>query len=428
MMMEELDIQQRLARYIGQETEYWDFWGAIRIVKNGKTLWENSRGYSCAEFGVKNTMSTRFTIASVTKQFTAFAVMLLYDRGLLSPDADANAYLPEDMQIPAGITVHDLLAHTSGLYNFYNFEDDFYIGEDRLPYDRKAFLSKWILKQPMNAPGESFNYNNSNYNLLAWIIEYVSKQSYADFLRENIFLPLGMAGTVFDDGMAVHENKANNYMHDYGKTVRVPYVNNMFLMGAGALVSNCDDLQKWYECLKEGKLLSAKAYKRFFAENMHHYCCGLERHERNGATTYIHGGIANGIAANTQYFFEDDICIIILSNNESLNQFRLGEGIADILYGKEPKHAVRPDEVPVSEEDLRKFTGTYLPGKIHIELKDGKLYLVRVNQNIHIELYCIGPNTFIRRHEEQSYTHNLLPEGTEKPAVWGYELISKEFV
>ena len=427
-MMDECEIQQRLAEFINSETEYWDFWGAIRVAKGGKTLWEMSRGYSCAEFGVKNTISTRFTIASVTKQFTAFAIMLLYDRGFLSPDADANVYLPEDLQIPAGITVHDLLAHISGLYNFYNFEDDFYIGEDRLPYDRKAFLSKWILKQPVNPPGESFSYNNSNYNLLAWIIEHVSKQSYANFLRENIFLPLRMADTMFDDGMAVLENKANNYMHDYGQPVRVPYVNNLFLTGAGALVSNCDDLQKWYECLKQRKLLSEKAYQRYLAENMNHYCYGLERHDRNGVTMYAHGGDANGIAACTQYFFEDDICIIILSNNESLNQYRLGEGIACILYGKEPKHAVRPDEIPVPEEDLRKFTGTYLPGKIQMEMKDGKLYLVRVNQNIHIELYCIGPNTFIRRHEEQSYTHNLLPEGAEKPTVWGFELISKAFV
>ena len=278
----------------------------------------------------------------------------------------------------------------------------------------------------MNTPGEAFNYNNSNYNLLAWIIEHVSMQSYAEFLRKNIFLPLGMVNTVFDDGLAVLENKANNYMHDYGETVRVPYVNNLFLMGAGALVSNCDDLQKWYDCLKQRKLLSAKAYQRFFAENLNHYCYGLERHDRNGITMYAHGGDANGIAAYTQYFFEDDLCILILSNNESLNQYRLGEGIAEIMYGKEPKAIVKPDDVPVSEENLRKFTGTYLPGKIHMEVKNGKLYLVRVNQNIHIELYCISPNTFIRRHEEQSYTHNLLPEGAEKPAVWGYELISKD--
>ena len=115
-MMDEHGIQQRLAEFVGQETEYWDFWGAIRVIRNGKILWETSRGYSCAEFGVKNTMATRFTVASVTKQFTAFAVMLLADRGLLCLEADANTYLPEDMQIPAGITVHHLLAHTSGLF------------------------------------------------------------------------------------------------------------------------------------------------------------------------------------------------------------------------------------------------------------------------------------------------------------------------
>ena len=81
-MTEEQNIQQRLAEFISRETEYWDFWGTIRIVKGGNILWETSCGYAGAEFGVRNTMSTRFTIASVTKQFTAFAVMLLYDRGL----------------------------------------------------------------------------------------------------------------------------------------------------------------------------------------------------------------------------------------------------------------------------------------------------------------------------------------------------------
>lgn len=426
--MKKYEMQQFLKEFIEQEINYWDFFGVIRVVKGGKTIYETSRGYSCVEFGVENTMSTRFTVASVTKQFTAFAIMLLYDRGMLALDADANAYLPKDMQIPFGITVHDLLAHTSGLYNFYNFEDDFYIGADRLPYDRKAFFHDWVLKQPMKAPGESFNYNNSNYNLLAWIIEHIAKQPYADFLRENIFLPLDMVNTGFDDGMAVLANKANNYMHDYGKLVRVPYVNNLFLMGAGALVTDCEDLQKWYGCLKQRKLLSEQAYNRFFAENQCHYCYGLERHDRDGVTMYAHGGDANGIAAYTQYFFEDDICIIVLSNNESLNQYRLGEDIANILYDKEPNNIVKPDEVPVSEEDLQKFTGTYLPGKIHIEVKNGKLYLVRVNQNIHIELYCVGPNTFMRRYEEQGNPHKLLPEGADKPAVWGYKFVSKEFI
>ena len=79
-MMDERGIQWRLAEFIGRETAYWDFWSVIRVIKDGKILWETSRGYACAEFGVKNTMATRFTVASVTKQFTAFAEMLLHDR------------------------------------------------------------------------------------------------------------------------------------------------------------------------------------------------------------------------------------------------------------------------------------------------------------------------------------------------------------
>ncbi len=426
--MKDPGIQQRLTEYVEREIESWDFSGVIRIVKDGKIIWETSRGYSCVEFEVKNTMSTRFTTASVTKQFTAFAIMLLYDREILDLDADANTYLPAGMQIPSGITVHNLLTHTSGLYNFYNFEDEFYIGADRLPFDKRAFFNNWILKQPILAPGKSFNYNNSNYNLLAWMIEKTAGQSYAVFLRENIFCPLGMENTVFDDGVSVHANKAQNYMRDYGKLVHVPYVNNLFLMGAAALITDCGDLQLWYDCLKQKKMLSEQAFNRFFAENMCHYCYGLERHDRNGVIMYAHGGDANGIAAYTQYFFEDDICIIILSNNESLNQYRLGENIADILYGKEPNHPVKPDEVPVSEEEMQKFIGTYLPGKIHIEMHSGKLYLVRVNQNIHIELYCIGPNTFIRRYEEQGNPYMLLDNGADRPAVWGYKLMGKEFI
>lgn len=421
-------IQTDLTKYVSQEIDYWDFSGVIRIIKNGEVFWETCRGYSNIEFSIPNTMDTRFTVGSVTKQFTAFAIMILCDRGLLRLDDEANHYLPLDMQIHQGITVHDLLAHTSGLYNYYNFEDDFYIGEDRLPYNKKAFVDNWINKEPVQPAGTGFNYNNSNYNILAWIIENVSKQSYMDFLYENIFLPLEMNNTEFDNGTDIIFNKANNYMHDYGKMVRTPYVNNLFHIGAGSLVTNCSDLQKWYECLKQRKLLSGQTYDRYFTENMNRYCYGLECYNVNGVIKYAHGGDFNGIAAYVQYFFEDDICILVLSNTESLNQYRLGNAIADIMYGGNPEHKIKPAEVPISEEELQKYTGTYLPGKVQIEVKNGKLYLVRVNQNIHIEMYCIGQDTFLRRLEEASTPHVLWKAGAEKPAVWGFERVSKEFI
>lgn len=422
------DIQKKLNDYINEEINYWDFSGVIRITHKGKTIYEISRGYANIEFNIENTMDTRFSVASITKQFTAFAIMILYDRGLLKLYEKANRYLPPSLQLPCDITVHDLLSHTSGLHNNYNFEDDFYVYEDRLPYNKEDFFKNWILKEPIGKAGTCFDYNNSNYTLLAWIIEYVSGQTYNDFLISNIFSPLGMSNSTYDDGQSIIMNKASNYMHDYGNLVKVPYTNNLFGIGAGSLVTNCDDLQRWYECLREHKILSSKAYEIYFAENENHYCYGLERYEEYDTIKYAHGGDNLGISAYTQYFFEEDICIVIISNTESLDQYRFGNALTAIMHKCEAEHARRTKEIILLPTELEQYTGTYLPGKIHIEQKNGKLYLVRVNQNIHIEAYCVKKHCFKRRYEEQQSVHNLLPDGAAKPSVWGYEMISKDFI
>ena len=422
------DIQNKLSDYISTELDYWDFSGVVRVIQKGEVIYETSRGYANIEFGIKNNMTTRFTVGSVTKQFTAFAIMILYERGLLQLGESANRYLPLNMQLPSDITIHNLLSHTSGLHNNYNFEDDFYVGEDRKPYNKEAFFRDWIIKEPINNPGEEFGYNNSNYNLLAWIIENVSGQTYNDFLVENIFSRLGMNNSIFDNGQDILQNKANNYMRDYGVLVRVPYTNNLFSIGAGALVTNCDDLQRWYECLKNREILSEQSYEIYLAENRNHYCYGLERYDEDGKIKYAHGGDILGVSALTQYYFGEDICIIIISNTESLDQYRFGNGIAAIMHNGTAQNSHRPEEIVLSPDELQKYTGTYLPGKIHIEQKNGRLYLVRVNQNIHIELYCVGKNSFKRRYEEQQTVHKLIADGALKPSVWGYELVSTDLL
>ncbi len=134
------EMQKSLNRYLIAEMDDWDFSGVVSVIQNGGILFEASRGYANLEFGIPNTMETRFTVASVAKQFTAFAIMMLYDRGLIQLDKKANRYLPPNMQLPSEITAHHLLSHTSGLHNNYNFEDDFYVGEDRKPYDQERFF------------------------------------------------------------------------------------------------------------------------------------------------------------------------------------------------------------------------------------------------------------------------------------------------
>lgn len=422
------EIQKKLNDYAVCEMNYWDFFGVIRVIHKGEILFEASRGYSSLEHNIKNNIETRFTVASVTKQFTAFAIMILYDRGLLNLHETANCYLPSNMQLPSEISIHNLLTHTSGLYNYYNFEDDFYVGDDKMPYDKNDFFTRWICKKPIAPVGTEYNYNNSNYNLLAWVIEYVSGQSYAEFIKNNIFEPLGMKNSEFDDGQNLMINKANNYMRNYGVWVRPPYVNNLFHIGAGCLVTDCDDLKKWYECLKNRRLLSENAYGIYLRENKNNYCYGLERHNENGRVNYSHGGDFMGVSAYTQYFFDDDTCIIILSNNESLNQYRFGNALSIIINGGQPKPSYKLAEIPVSVESLKQYTGTYLSGKIHMEVKNNKLYIVRVNQNIHIELCCIGQNSFIRKYEEQQQPHILLSENDLTPSIWGFKLISKQCI
>lgn len=423
-----MDIRQTLSEYTVSETEYWDFSGVIRILRKGNILFETCRGCANIEFNVEISMSTRFSVASVAKQFTAFAVMLLYDRKLLRLYEPACHYLPSHLRLPADITVHHLLSHTSGLHNNYNFEDDFYVGEDRKPYNRTDFFNRWIIREPIKKPGEEFDYNNSNYTLLAWIIEYISGQSYDTFITENIFTPLGMDDSAFDDGQKILVRKADNYMRDYGNPVRVPYTNNLFGMGAGSLVTNCDDLGKWYECLRDQKLLSASAYNIFFTENRNHYCYGLERYAEDGRTKYCHGGDFLGISAYIQYYFDEDTCIMILSNTESLDQYRLGNDLAAILHGRQPSPSRREREISLTSAQLQRYTGTYLPGKIQIEQKNGKLYLVRINQNIHIELYCVGKHRFKRYYEEQQGVHTLLSEDDQEPSVWGYTRVHTDTI
>lgn len=422
------EIQKKLNEFINEEMDYWDFSGVVRVIQNGEAICEASRGYANIEFGINNNMTTCFMVASVAKQFTAFAIMILWDKGLLELDEKANRYLPSNLQLPSDITVHHLLSHTSGLHNNYNFEDDFYVGEDRKPYNKESFFRNWIIKEPIGKPGEEFNYNNSNYTLLAWIIEHVSGQTYNDFLTTNVFSKLGMNNSIYDNGLDIIPNKASNYMRDYGVLVRVPYTNNLFGIGAGSLVTNCDDLQRWYECLKNRKILSSEAYELYFAENKNHYCYGLERTEEYGTIKYAHGGDILGVSAYTQYYFKEDICIIIITNTESLDQYRFGNALAAIMHNCEVENSRRTDGIVVSSAELEQYTGTYLPGKIQIEQKNGKLYLVRVNQNIHIEVYCVGKNCFKRRYEEQQTVHNLLPDGAVNPSVWGYERISKDLL
>ncbi|MFC5602314.1 serine hydrolase domain-containing protein [Sporosarcina koreensis] len=410
----------KLETYINKYIELWDFYGVIQVIQKGEVLFENAYGYASIEFGIKNDMDSRFSIASLSKQFTAFAIMLLYDKKMLDIDKPANLYLPSDMQIDESITIHHLLSHTSGLYNFTNFEDDFFAGYNRMDYSRIDFFQKYINKKPTKPEGTEFDYNNSNYNLLAWIIENVSGETYGDFLRNHIFFPLHMLNSDVDDGSKTIKNRSSNYVKDFDATIKSPYFNEKFSIGAGAIVVNCEDMYKWFMCLRDRKLLSEKVFIRFFSVNQNNYCYGLEHHHVYGTNRYSHGGDHLGISTFMQSFFEEDICIIILSNNEAINQYRLGNAISDILHHVEVAAPTKYQEVPLNKSQLEKYCGTYLKDKIEVESINGKLYFTRFAGNLHIEIYPVGEGEFVRRYYDQLNPYSIIEEENGYLSFFGY--------
>ncbi|WP_062107494.1 serine hydrolase domain-containing protein [Bacillus niameyensis] len=410
----------KLEAYINQYLQLWDFYGVIQVTKKDEVLYEKAQGYASIEFGIKNDISSCFSIASMTKQFTAFAIMLLYDNKLLDIDRPAQRYLPDDVRIDESITVHHLLSHTSGLYNFHSFESDFFAGYNRMNYSRNEFFQRYINKQPATPAGKEYDYNNSNYNLLAWIIEYVSGEKYEDYIRNNIFLPLNMLNSAVDDGCKPIYKRSCNYSRDFDATIKSPYYNEKFSIGAGAIVSNCDDLFKWYTCLRDRKILSQKTYARFFNVNKNHYCYGLEHHHIYGTDRYSHGGDHLGISTYMQNYFDEDICIIILSNNEAIDQYRLGNAISDILHYVEVDAPKKHVEFFMNHTKLQEYCGTYLKDKIQVELINGKLYFTRFSGNLHIEIYPVGEGRFVRRYSDQVHPYSINKDENGKMMFFGY--------
>ncbi|MEI2395990.1 MULTISPECIES: serine hydrolase domain-containing protein [Paenibacillus] len=417
-------ISVKLENYINKYLELWDFYGVIQVTRKGEVLFEKACGYASIEFGIKNDIHSRFSLASMSKQFTAFAVMLLHDRKMLDVDASAQLYLPADLRIDESITVHHLLSHTSGLYNFYNFENDFFGGYNRMNYSQTEYFQQYINKNPTKPAGTEYDYNNSNYNLLAWIIEHVTGERYGDFIRKHLFLPLNMLNTTVDDDSVTIANRSNNYAKDFAETVKSPYYNEKFSIGAGGIVSNCEDLHKWYTCLRDRKLLTPEAYTRFLSENDNNYCYGLEHHHLYGQDRYAHGGDHLGVSTYMQNFFAEDICIIILSNNEAINQYRLGNTISDIVHNVEVEAPVRHTELHLSERSLRMYCGTYLEDKIQIEFINGKLYFTRFSGNFHIELYPVSEGEFVQRYYDQNHPYRIAENDLGEMTFFGHTRIT----
>lgn len=413
-----------IQEYMDHYTSIFSFTGVISVIKHGKTLFQNAYGEANLEFNIPNSLETKFTLASVSKQFTAFAILQLFDKGLIDLDLPVNNYLPETVKVDNRITIHHLLSHTSGLKNFYTFEDDYFQILDRSNYNRDKFFNRYFKQALAFEPGSKFEYNNAGYNLLAWLIEKVSEMSFQEYLTEHVFKQIGMIDTYLDNDQDIIKNKAYSYTRNGNEIIRCPYYNEKYSIGAGAIVSNCKDLKKWYECLKEKKILSPKAYERYFSTNLNNYCYGLNKDVKHDKTRFYHGGDHLGSLALVQYFFDEDICIIILANSDTSNQYRMGNAISDIIFKGETELVEVEEEIQLDENLAKVYEGVYLEEKIELRRTDNEWKFVRYDDNLHISIYPIGNHKFAAKWFDRLTPYTLSEEdGNFK--LFGFSKVKK---
>jgi CubicO group peptidase (beta-lactamase class C family) len=331
---------EREDAYIRSEVTKHFFRGSVLIGIDGKIVFEKAYGLGDEEWGANNTVHTKFRIASLTKQFTAACILLLQERGRLKVHDPMSRYLLGLPTAWQAITIHQLLTHTSGIPNSTDSSDS--ARSDSTELTARQRIGP-VPEKPLDfAPGTNWKYSNTGYVLLGLIVEKVSGQSYADFLKANIFEPLGMKDSGYDSARDVLKERASGYQIIDNHVANADFFDMRLPFSAGGIYSTVEDMYRWNEALaQDGKLLSAESRKQMFTEypeavhEGQHYGYGIVISRlKFGKLLYYHGGGISGFASSLQRYPNDRVCIVVLSNLETYKPWELGDHIAADLFNQ----------------------------------------------------------------------------------------------
>ena len=294
--------------------------GAVALlVKDDRVLYRKAFGRSNLELGIKMKPDNIFRIGSITKQFTAAAILKLSEEGKLNLDDDITKYIKD---YPTGghqISIKHLLTHTSGIKSItgMNTWDAEFRKKDFTPEE----LIDFFKDQPMDfTPGEAWKYNNSAYIILGYIIELVSGKSYEEYIDGTFFKPLKMSASFYGSHSRIIKKRASGYAREDDKFVNAGYLSMTQPYSAGALLSTVDDIYTWYRAVMEDRVISttsrAEAHTAYKLNNGEEtgYGYGWVIGNIEGRPTISHGGGINGFLTSSIYFPEEDLFVAVFSN------------------------------------------------------------------------------------------------------------------
>jgi CubicO group peptidase (beta-lactamase class C family) len=333
------------------------FMGAALVARDGKVLLSKGYGFANLEWGVANSPASKFRLGSITKQFTAACILLLEERGKLKVDDPVKKYMTDAPAAWDKVTIFNLLTHTSGIPSFTGFPD--YASTEAIATTPEKLVARFRDKPLEFQPGEKWNYSNSGYVLLGYLIEKISQQSYSEFVQENIFTPLGMKDSGYDSNSAIILHRASGYTPSAKGTIHAGYIDMSIPFSAGSLYSTTEDLLRWEQGLMGGKLLSAASLAKMTTPFKNDYAFGLAVHAVNGHKVIEHGGGIEGFNTEIAYYPEDKLTVVVLANLNGGVPETIAKALAQVAHGEKVVLPSERKEITVSAAVLGAYVGTY---------------------------------------------------------------------
>ncbi|MBW3469337.1 serine hydrolase domain-containing protein [Arthrospiribacter ruber] len=358
--------KQKLEQYLEAYESAEKVMGSLTISVEGKPVFQKAIGYMDLEEGIPASPQTKYRIGSISKTFTAVLIMKAIEEGKLNLKTTLNTFFTE---IPNAdeITVRHLLQHRSGIYNFTNSPD--YLTYNTQTKSKPEMLQLIIDGGTVFAPDSKAEYSNSNYVLLTWILEAVYEKPFSEIMNEKITQPLGLRNTYLGGAIRDAEGEAYSYEMQDG-WVKSTETDMSIPLGAGALVSNGEDLGKFAHGLFEGKLISAESLEQMktFQDGIG---LGLFVIPFGDKKSYGHGGGIDGFRSLMSYFQDEKMTFVFLSNGAEINPNDIALGGLSAFFGQDYEIPVFSNE-QLDEDELERLTGTYGADGFPLDIKISK--------------------------------------------------------
>lgn len=355
---------------------------ATLVYKDGKVLYRKAFGMANLELEVPMKPEHIFEIGSITKQFTAVSILMLLEQGKLNLEDEITKYIPDYPTNGKTITIHHLLNHTSGIKSYTSMGSFMSTAAtDKTPTE----IIDVFKNEPMDFdPGEKWLYNNSGYIILGHIIEEISEKSYAEFIEENIFIPLKMENSYYGSKSKLIKNRATGYTPAENGFRNARYLSMTLPYAAGSIMSTVDDMLLWNKAIHNNTLITAKSKALAFTNSTlnngdaTNYGYGWQMNTISDVPSIEHGGGIFGYVTNGLYLPSEDVYVIALTNRDGSSPEDAAVKMAAIALGN--PYDTSDESLSLSTEELNKWVGNYEFDEAvlrTIYLEDGQLYSQR---------------------------------------------------